>query len=61
MTNDDLRAYRKREGLTQQALAAILGVDKRTVKRWERGEYPIPGPVAAALLYRRPSNTRAQR
>lgn len=60
MTRAELRAYRKRERLTQQALATILGVSVRTVRRWERGESAIPGPVGAALLYRRPSHIRAQ-
>jgi len=33
-----LKLYRLRYGLTQQALAAIIGVSQRTVSRWERGD-----------------------
>lgn len=34
----DLRADRRRLGLTQAALAARLGVTPNTIARWERGE-----------------------
>jgi transcriptional regulator with XRE-family HTH domain len=33
-----LRLYRLRHGLTQQALADIMGVSQRTISRWERGD-----------------------
>ena len=32
-----LRAFRKRENLSQEQLAGLLGVDRATVNRWERG------------------------
>src|SRR4026208_1290598 len=32
-----LRGYRRRDALTQGALAEILNVDATTVSRWERG------------------------
>ena len=32
---ENLRILRKSKGLTQSALAAMLGVDKRTVSAWE--------------------------
>lgn len=33
-----LRSFRDRNGLSQAALADILGVNQKTVSRWERGE-----------------------
>jgi len=37
MTPTALKKFRARLGLTQQALADRLGVDRHTVKRWEMG------------------------
>lgn len=49
----DLKARRQRLGLSQAELARALGMTgsgaERTVRRWESGEYDIPGPVALAL------------
>lgn len=45
----DLRAFRATLDLTQKALAARLGVDRHTVKRWEMGIHPIPA-MAIKLL-----------
>jgi transcriptional regulator with XRE-family HTH domain len=40
---DRLAGRRKALGLTQEALAGLLGVDRSTVARWERGEAsPLP-------------------
>ena len=47
MTPDDLRSARRTLGLTCQALAEALGVNERTIRRWEKGKCRIPG---AALL-----------
>jgi transcriptional regulator with XRE-family HTH domain len=33
-----VKLYRMRHGLTQERLAAVLGVSQRTISRWERGE-----------------------
>lgn len=53
MTPADLKARRQRLGLSQGQLAQALGMagrnGERTVRRWESGEYDIPGPVALAL------------
>lgn len=38
----DLKAARELCGLSQQALADLLNVNKRSVKRWERGDNPAP-------------------
>ena len=45
-TAGDIKDRRLRAGLTQAALAALLGVDAMTVSRWERG---LAQPDAATL------------
>jgi transcriptional regulator with XRE-family HTH domain len=37
-TVNHLRRLRLERGLSQQALAELLGVDRRTVVRWEMGQ-----------------------
>lgn len=50
MTGDELRAARKRLGLTQAKLAALLGIsDGRAVRRWESGRRDIPAPIVVLL------------
>lgn len=45
----DIKAIRKRFGLSQIALAQLLRLhDRKTIKRWERGER-IPGPASILL------------
>lgn len=46
---DNIRALRKREGLTQQQLAEVLGVKKETVCRWEKGHVSIKVTTMKAL------------
>ena len=41
MNGIEIRALRTRLGLTQKALAEIVGVNSNTVARWERGELGI--------------------
>lgn len=42
-----LRAARSALGLTQTDFASLVRVaDLRTVRRWESGVVPVPGPVA---------------
>ena len=52
MTPAELRAARKRLGMTQSQLATALqlGKDgKRAIQRWECGDRAISGPVAVAI------------
>lgn len=44
-TPADLKAARELCGLSQQALADLLNVNKRSVKRWERDDNPAPQDV----------------
>ena len=36
-----LTTYRKAKSLTVEALADLLGVDRTTVWRWEKGRIPV--------------------
>lgn len=49
MTPADLKAWRAEQGLTQPALAALLGIHEVTLSRWERGERDIPPYLHLAL------------
>jgi DNA-binding transcriptional regulator YiaG len=50
MTPTEIRAIRKRYGLSQPGLAALLRVsDVRTIRRWEKGEVPVSGPASIIL------------
>jgi DNA-binding transcriptional regulator YiaG len=52
MTPPDLRAARKRLGLTQHGLAEALRMGKsgwQSVSRWEKDGNTIPGPVQVAV------------
>lgn len=42
MTSAELRVVREWLGFTGEALALLLGVQDRTVRRWEAGTTPIP-------------------
>jgi transcriptional regulator with XRE-family HTH domain len=46
MTGPRLRQLRRQLGLTQVALARAIGMTSTSVARYERGEVPIPEPVA---------------
>lgn len=48
MTSAKLRSARERLGMTQQQLADALGVDLRTIRRWENGEREIPPLLSAS-------------
>lgn len=49
MTAAGLRVARERLGLTGETLSELLGVEWRTVRRWEAGTHPIPAGVEAQL------------
>lgn len=49
MDAEQLRAERKRLGLTQQQLADLLDVRQRTISEWERGEVTIRHQQILAL------------
>jgi len=54
------RAQRERAGLTQEQLAAIMGVSVRTLQEWEQGRREPTGPAKALLTIaqRRPDVLR---
>lgn len=37
MMQNKIEIYRKRKGLTQEQLAAKLGVSRQTITKWESG------------------------
>lgn len=45
MTSTEFTTIRKRAGLTQSGLAALLRITLRAVQFYEAGQRPIPGPV----------------
>ena len=46
---DDIRRIRKKAGLTQELLAAFMGVSHKTVEAWERGVNQPTGPACRLL------------
>lgn len=54
MTPDELRAYRKRHGLTRAQVAVLAGVAAGTVRNWEQEGSGRRGmPVPADILLKR--------
>jgi len=49
MTPAELRAAREAKGWTQTHLGAVVGVNRRTVLRWETGDSPISPAMARWL------------
>ena len=49
MTPEELKAWRKKSGYTQEGLAQTLGVTKTTVYRWEAALREIPPFLALTL------------
>lgn len=46
MTPAQIRAWRKRLGLSLTDAAEVLGVERRTYMRWESGDRPVSRTVA---------------
>lgn len=42
MPTNELKAARKRAGLTQQGMYDVLGIPRRTVQDWEAGKGKCP-------------------
>jgi DNA-binding transcriptional regulator YiaG len=49
LTAAGVRSAREALGMDEAMLARLLDIDERTVRRWERGENPIPTGVAREL------------
>ena len=47
--SEKLIRLRKREGLSQEALAEMLGISRQAVSRWENGE-SVPNPETLKQL-----------
>lgn len=61
MTPFELKQARRALGLSAERFARVVGVESgRTVRRWEKGERDIPGPVLILLAFmlRSPGNAR---
>jgi transcriptional regulator with XRE-family HTH domain len=52
MTGEDFRALLKRHDLIQSQAAEKLGVSRRTVIRWCKGEHPIDEATRLLILKR---------
>jgi putative transcriptional regulator len=50
VTADEVRAIRRRSGLSQSAFAAAYGLNLRTLQDWEQGRAEPDGPARAYLL-----------
>ena len=55
MTGPELETARKRLNLTAADLGRTFQLEDRDpgfqIRRWEKGVYPVPGPVAVAVGY----------
>lgn len=49
---DAVRRAREQAGLTQEQLADAVGVDRKTIGRWERGETTDPEPTQIRAIIR---------
>ena len=51
MTGAEFSVWRARLGWTQAFVAISLGVNLRTLQRWEKGTLPLSLPIALACRY----------
>lgn len=64
MSPEDFKSIRKDLGLSIVGLSIALGVGKhsgpneRTIRRWEKGEWPIPGMAVLAITHLKNSNKK---
>ena len=49
MTPEELKAFRRKHGLSQEDLARLLGIEQSAVSHWETGRRKIP-PYLFELL-----------
>lgn len=42
MIGNSIRAERSRVNMSQEALAHLVGIDERTLRRWEQDETDVP-------------------
>lgn len=50
MTSMDLYMWRKHHGVSHKALAAVLGVSRATIGRWEKEDRGMPGRWLGIVL-----------
>lgn len=61
LTAAQLKEKRRALGLTQKDFAALIGVSKPTVERWEVSDKPITGPVVLLLQLLTPADLEGLR
>ena len=61
MTGQQMRTIRKSLGLTQQALAALVGVTTNSIARQERGEMGIRESLARLIRLTAPTQAKGSR
>lgn len=49
--HETYRKAREAIGVSNYALAPILGVSLRQAQRWESGEAPVPEPIAKLMWF----------
>ena len=55
MTPAEFKSHRSALGMTQAALAKVLGCGPRAIRYWESGAWPVPSMAAMSMLYLRES------
>lgn len=49
VTGKDMKAIRRKLGLTQSEFAGLVNVSTKTVERWEKGDKEISGPIVTLI------------